>query len=852
MEHGRIQSLPTFGLWVLTAGMAAATTAVVRFALTHKEPFAGAVRVPWVLLVFAFAIFEVHSLKIRFHGETHIFNLNEIVLVVGLLAVSPSDLVLAEIIGAGLVLGLYSRLPPLKLAFNCAQFACSTAAAAVVFRMIADPAAPFGPRTWLAVLIAVTVAAAIGQIAITAAIVVTQGRVRRTGIVESQIFGMASAIVNTMLGLVAAIVLADSAYGLALLIGPVVVVFVAYRAYLSERTKRAGLEFLYSASEVLNSARDLEGGLVNLLDFARDTFHAEVAELTLRGEGGAEYSSRVGPGNAIHALAPASGSDSAAVLEAAAHATEAIIVCPVAGSALAERDGFACGSVLVAALNDDSGIRGAVLVARGTTSDPFEKEELQLFETFANHLGTTLEKARLNTSLAQLREAKQELAYQAYHDSLTGLANRSLFAERVDDALEHAGETGARVAVLFIDLDDFKTINDTMGHAAGDALLEEVGRRIEASIGENDTAARLGGDEFAVLLPSAAEGEARAAAERILVALGDPVEVEGQPVVTQASIGIAWQGSAADASELMQHADVAMYTAKRDGKGRFSEFEPTMSLSVEHRHRMKVGLERALANDELVVHYQPVIEVATGELVALEALVRWKDPTRGMRLPTEFVGVAEDTGLIVPIGRLVLQEACRQAAQWSALQPDLRVFVNLSARQLADSEVVADVCAALANSGLRPEQLQLEVTETAMVEDIEHAADMLDALKSIGVGVAIDDFGTGFSSLSYLRQLPIDVLKIAKPIIDTICISDADAAFVRGIVELGHVVGMKVIAEGVEQVEQYARLVEMGCDFLQGYYYAFAMEPNEVAHILASAVPVPPIGTTTTYARTHR
>jgi len=208
-------------------------------------------------------------------------------------------------------------------------------------------------------------------------------------------------------------------------------------------------------------------------------------------------------------------------------------------------------------------------------------------------------------------------------------------------------------------------------------------------------------------------------------------------------------------------------------------------------------------------------------------------------MPTEFVGVAEETGLIIPMGRMVLNEACRQAAQWTALKSDLRVYVNLSTRQLADPDIVGDVCSALATSGLRPQQLQLEVTETAMVQDIDQASATLGALKSIGVGVAIDDFGTGFSSLSYLRQLPIDVLKIAKPIIDSICESREDAAFVRGIVELGHVVGMKVIAEGVERAEQYAHLVEMGCDYVQGYYYASSMEPGEVAGILASALPVP-------------
>ena len=318
----------------------------------------------------------------------------------------------------------------------------------------------------------------------------------------------------------------------------------------------------------------------------------------------------------------------------------------------------------------------------------------------------------------------------------------------------------------------------------------------------------------------------------------------------RASIGIATHDDAADAAELMQHADVAMYTAKRNGKGRCDEFEPTMSATIAHRHQMKAGLERALALNEFVVHYQPVIDVGTGELAAVEALLRWQDPERGLLSPNEFVGIAEETGLIVPIGRYVLNEACRQAAAWLPLKRDLRMFVNLSALQLGDPDIVSDVCDALTTSTLPPQLLQLEVTETAMMRDIDQAADVLQAVRSIGVGVAIDDFGTGFSSLSYVRQLPVSVLKIAKPIIDAICESDADAAFVRGIVELGHVVGVKVVAEGVEDVEQYARLVDMGCDFVQGFYYASSMAPADVALVLASATPVPPAAELRTLTRT--
>jgi diguanylate cyclase (GGDEF)-like protein len=663
---------------------------------------------------------------------------------------------------------------------------------------------------------------------------------------HSFMLGIGGTVVNAMLGLVVVIVLTQSLAAGVLLIGPIVVVFIAYRAYLSEHSKSQGLQFLYDASELLSNARDLEGGLLALLDFARETFHAELAEVVLFGESAEPcgYRTATGPGDRKHRLEPVGRDEVEAVVDLAAASNDAVLHKPAPGSALATRNGMPVAFAMLATLHDESGVRGGVMVAR-PSGESFDKDEMRLFETFANHLSTTMEKSRMSTSLAQLRALKQELAHQAYHDSLTGLANRLKFRDLVDGALAEAATAGGKVAVLFIDLDDFKTVNDTMGHAAGDALLEEVARRIERSVGNAGTAARLGGDEFAVLLPRVGnDSEVRGVADRILVALGDPVAVEGQSVIAQASIGIASHVGAADAAELMQHADVAMYTAKRNGKGRFDEFEPNMSLTVARRHQLKVGMERAIADNEFVVHYQPVIDVATGAIAATEALLRWKDPSRGLMPPAEFVGVAEETGLIVPIGRGVLFEACRQAAEWAAISPGLRVFVNLSTRQLAHADIVADVQAALACSGLAPRQLVLEVTETAMMQDIDEARTTLCALKEIGVEIAIDDFGTGFSSLSYLRELRIDVLKIAKPIVDAICESQQDAAFVKGIIELGHVVGMCVVAEGVERVEQYAHLVAMGCDLVQGYYYAPSMDPAELAATLRAgrSVPVAVVG----------
>jgi diguanylate cyclase (GGDEF)-like protein len=842
MEDRRGRSL--WPLWWFSAAMAAGACALL-VVVGDRHPIAGVVAIPWYVLAAAFALVELHPLYFQLRGETHAFGLFEIVLVGGLFMVSPLGLVAAEMLGCVAILGLWRRIPLLKLVFNVSQLALGTLAAVAVFRTIGATGGPLAFRSWLAALAGSATSALVGALAVAIAITVAEGRIAFHEVRESVELALAGALVNTMLGLVGVIILSESMLAALLLTGPILVVFASYRAYMSEHAKSARLQFLYRASEIMSGARDFEDGLVALLDFARDTFHAEIAEVVLRGEAGEPVGFRTctGPGERQLRLEAVDRALVEGVIEVAGGATSAVLHEPTPNEPLALRDGLEITSAIVATLADEDGaVHGAVIVARarGTILKVFAKDELDLFDTFAKQLATTMERTRLSSSLAQLRVLKQELQHQAHYDSLTGLANRALFREQADAALTDAARRKHSVAMLFIDLDDFKTVNDTMGHAAGDALLEEVARRIESSVGELGTAARLGGDEFAVVLPQVSnDSVVRTVADRILVALGDPVPIEGQSVVAQASIGIATHIGAADADELMQHADVAMYTAKRNGKGRFDEFEPNMSLTVARRHQLKMGLERAIANDEFVLHYQPVIDMSNGEVSGIEALLRWKDPERGLMPPTEFVGVAEETGLIVPIGRFVLREACRQAAEWERVSPGLRMFVNLSTRQLSCADIVADVRAAYTDAGLDPSLLTLEVTETAMMQDIDEAQKTLYALKALGVDIAIDDFGTGFSSLSYLRQLPIDVLKIAKPIVDAISESPQDAAFVKGIIELGHVVGMKVVAEGVEQVEQVAHLVDMSCDFVQGYFYAASMDSAALSELLGINLELP-------------
>jgi diguanylate cyclase (GGDEF)-like protein/PAS domain S-box-containing protein len=438
--------------------------------------------------------------------------------------------------------------------------------------------------------------------------------------------------------------------------------------------------------------------------------------------------------------------------------------------------------------------------------------------------------------VTERRALEEQLAHQAFHDALTGLANRSLFTERVAHAIERGVRRKHLFAVLFIDLDDFKTVNDSLGHAAGDELLVAVANRIRSAVRPEDTCARLGGDEFAVLIEGVDDPQAALkVADRIHAALSEPLRVSGAPMTVHGSIGIALGTGGQTASEVLRSADLAMYQAKSEGKGGSAVYAPSLHARVLERLSLKTDLERAVAEGELEVYYQPIVSLHDGAVTALEALVRWRHPDRGVVLPGVFLPVAEETGAILPLGRFVLRDACREAARWrSRGHPRLGVSVNLSARQLLRREILDEVAGALDVHGLEPSALSLEITESSVL-DSQSVADRLEELRRLGVRIAIDDFGTGYASLNYLQRFPVDTVKIAKSFVDGIGSGPEQDRLVAAIVRLGTALGLETIAEGVEHELQRERLRALGCRHGQGYLFSRPVPAAELDGLLASA-----------------
>jgi diguanylate cyclase (GGDEF)-like protein len=477
-------------------------------------------------------------------------------------------------------------------------------------------------------------------------------------------------------------------------------------------------------------------------------------------------------------------------------------------------------AAMAAPVHERGTVVGSLTVATYERGRTFTDDEQATLLAFAEHASLALMDAKTVGTMM----------HQAIHDSLTDLPNRDLLVDRLEHALARGERTGFETAILFIDLDGFKNVNDSLGHASGDELLVAVADRLRDCIRTADTAARLGGDEFAILVEDVVErGDAARLAERIMAALREPFPLAGRDVFIGASIGIAT--AARPGEDLLRNADLAMYRAKAAGKNRYEFFEHGMRAVVLRRLELEADLRRAVDNEEFVLHYQPIVDLASGRINAVEALVRWRHPSGHLVPPVEFIPVAEETGAIIAIGTWVIREACRQAAAWETPRP-LTVSVNVSARQLLERNVADDVAAALREAKLDHRSLAVELTETVLMQDRALAVDRLAALKELGVRVAIDDFGTGYSSLDYLHELPLDALKIPKPFVDDIGGGEELWTLAGTIVDIGSRFGLLVVAEGIERPAQVAGLRQLGCQLGQGFLFSRPLPADELEPLL--------------------
>jgi diguanylate cyclase (GGDEF)-like protein len=779
----------------VTLGALIAATAVAAIVLWHQVvrdlvPYASSVTIPWWALAAGFAATELFVIHAHVRGSAHSLSLSELPLVLGLLLADPSDLMIAMVAGPAVVLICTRGQSPVRLLFNLAQFGLTAALATITLHAIAPAPAAIGPAVWGATFVAVLAASAAAAVLVFCAIGLSEGSIpskRLAGMLGADLL---VALTNTSVALAGATVVANDLTAGWLLLPPAAVLLLAYRAWVSERAKHQSLEFLYGVTRSLSQGGELEAELLDLLRRTRSSFRVQTAELVVL------------PGADVGALRTARGLNGhEEVMVPVAHAAAGALRAAVEhnGAVRVERD--RCEAELRHYL-DERGIEQALIApVRGETrlagvmvlgdrigaTDPFTDEDLRLFEALAAHAGLSLELDRLER--------------QAQSDPLTGLANRTLFLRRVEASLER----GAGMAtVLFLDLDDFKAINDGAGHAAGDAVLVAAAGRIEASVRPGDIAARMGGDEFAVLLEDVDDHHGEHVAGRILDLLSEPVVVDGEELWVRSSVGIATAAAGSVGSgELLHRADVAMYRAKEAGKSQLRVWFPEMHAAGEGAPTGREELADALRRGEVVAHFQPIVSLADGSEVAAEALARWRHPRLGLLGAGSFVPEAEGD-LAAAVDREVLFQACAAAARGELAA----VHVNVAA---LDAGTVRDV---LESTGLDPARLVLELSERALAAA---PSEGLAALRAIGVRIAFDDFGAGRHGVELLRSRRVDMLKIARPFLDGAGRAGHDRAVLSMIVQLGAMFDLRVVAQGIEREDQREALVELGCELGQGY-----------------------------------
>jgi diguanylate cyclase (GGDEF)-like protein len=799
---------------------------------------------PWWLLVLGFYLTEGFVVHFQFRREAHTISLSEIPLVLGLFSTSPGRLVLAQLLGAGLALSLKRRQRPLKAAFNLAQFALSTSVAIAAFYLLGG-AVSHGPSAWLAAFAATALASVTGLVLVTAVVSLAEGHLRVRELPEVAAVSLIGSFASTSLALAAVVLVEAQPQAAWLLAGPSAALVLAFYAYTSQRRKHENVEFLYESLRSMQAATDFASVVEQLLLGARRLLRAELAEILLFPSTSPEsvLRSAIGPGGKTlmepKPLLPAERRTLDHVLSQA----EAFLLpkkreSQLLDAYLAERS---VADGIIVALRDEERVLGTLLVGeRSGDIDTFSSEDARLLETFARHASVLLQNEQLEKSLAQLTELQAQLRHQAYHDGLTGLPNRAYFAEKLDAALQSARSDGAEPAVLYLDLDDFKLMNDRLGHSAGDELLVIIAHRLKTSVRRDELPARLGGDEFAVLIRDARTTPPEDVAARLVEELRGPYMLHGHELPIRVSIGVATSATGRTVDELLSNADLAMYSIK-EGKDRgesgYAVFERGMRIRLHRQHELANSLMHALEEDQLTVHYQPIVSCAGGDVVVLEALARWR--RRGLQIapPAEFLHAAAEAGLMIEIGQAILGKACAQMKAWQERFPEhagLCVSVNLSPAEFQNHNLSKEVASALLQARLDTLCLILEITEGTAMLDPELTLDTMSNLRRLGVRFALDDFGTGHSSLSHLCDFPFDYLKIAKTFVDRLSPPSAGSELPGAIVQLGRSLGLTVVAEGIEKPEQAAMLRSLGCDLGQGFHFSPPLDVEAAAAYLGA------------------
>ena len=819
-------------VWAFNLVLGAAALLFYLTILNGLPIAAPSVSIPWFVFAAMSCVAESWRVYVHFRRNAHSFSLSELPLVLGLYFASPSTLVWTRLLGAVVALWLIRRHPLIKVVFNLALYAIEAEVAMWLVSILEPLRDVNSPHSWAIMLGVVAIVAVLGFSLTAVVITLAEGRLEQSQLVRGYLFSVGAGLVNASLGIQAAAALSSNVVELSLIAMPLLGVAGAYRLYTSEFQKRQRIQYLFECSDLLQRTAVADTAIPELLGQIAKVFRAEMAEAvllpvatgaghavttTLR-QGGLRRREQEVDRSFLAELMMASGSE---------RRTRALSVDDTTGDIrewLVQRD---LKEALITTLWGDGALLGVLAVGnRMSDVGTFTADDLSLFATFGAQTSVAVQNMRLDNTLA----------YQAFHDPLTNLANRVLFSDRLEHALSRRDEMRGLIGVLFVDLDDFKMVNDTFGHAAGDDLLRSVSERLRSVLRPADTAARFGGDEFAILLEDALNrDDVMAVAERIVTALKPHFIVERQQVALHASIGISMASATTSAEELVRRADAAMYWAKVQGKGGYEIYDAGMLEGSGRRLQVRTELERALTDGDLRVHFQPIVDLRSAEIRGVEALVRWEHPERGWILPGEFIGIAEETGLIAAVGEFVLREACAQVRGWDIsmlLRDDFQLHVNVSPRQLRTDQIIDALREILRETGLTPRRLVVEMTESFVGEHGEVATARMNELKALGVGLAIDDFGTGYSSLSALQSMPFDILKIDRAFIDHVDDDHLRRDFTEAIIGLGHTLGLKMIAEGVERERQRDTLLALGCTLAQGFLFSPAVPGAEIIAML--------------------